>query len=125
MPTVGDYSVVRDVPKAFGQPGGDPDESYTFDVPPNLNRSRRAVATWRFGTITQPDAMEWRVSINGTPITTLVFGDLRFGEVYATLQEVFDGALLHPGTNTARIEILSGSGSFDVSDFVVHFQVDV
>jgi len=119
MATVGDYAVLADT-KVTLQIGGDIDHTYPFSLPSNLNRDFSAVMTLQMEA-EKPSGLKWQMDVNGTVILTLTHNTDRF----CAIQEVFGAGILQPGNNNATVKVLSGIGRLEVSDLVVHFQVNV
>jgi hypothetical protein len=123
MPNVADYVILNDNPKTL-QIGGDIDETYTFSLPSNLINSagatNRAFITVQLE-VEVPNALKWKMEINGTEILNLTHNLDRFG----TLQEVFGAQFLKTGSNSAKVQVVSGQGRLELADIVLHFQVEV
>lgn len=120
MATVSDYAVVSDGTTTL-QIGGDVDQTFTFSVPANVNLGQRAVATWRLEAEGPPQNLAWNLRINGTEVVGFTHGQDRF----AALQEVFQGSILRAGSNDATVTVTAGTGRIEISDIVIHFQVEV
>jgi hypothetical protein len=62
------------------------------------------------------------MEINGTQIVNFIHNADRF----CALQEVFSGSVLNAGANNkVTVTVLGGKGQIKISDFALHFQVDV
>jgi hypothetical protein len=120
MPTVSDYVVVADGTTTL-QIGGDVDQTFTFSVPANVNLGQRAVATCMIEVEGPPQGLAWNLRINGTQIIGFTHNQDRF----SVIQEVFQGSILQAGPNNAIVTVTAGTGRLEISDIVIHFQVEV
>jgi hypothetical protein len=120
MATVGDFVTFGDNPVIL-KIGADVDRTYSITLPNNLNRNQNAVIAWRFEAEANPSSLNWKMEINGTQIVSFTHNEDRF----CALQEVFSGSILNSGANNVTVTVLGGTGQIKVSDYTVHFQVDV
>jgi len=121
MPTVSDYVIVSN-PQTTLETGADIDVTFPFSLPNNVDTGRSAIATWLLD-VDNPEDLRWTMTINNDtdPIFEFTHGVSRLG----AFQEVFGGSILNAGDNEVTVRVLSGGGQLRISDFAIHFQVDI
>ena len=68
-----------------------------------------------------PRDLTWNLKVNGTELRSFTHNQ----DQVSVIQEVFQGSVLRVGPNNATVTVTGGSGRLEISDIVIHFQVEV
>ncbi len=122
MATVSDYAIATDEGATL-QPGVEPtSRAFPFTVPDNANLGQQAVATCMIVADGSPRGLTWNLKVNGTELRSFTHNQ----DQVSVIQEVFQGSVLRVGpNNNATVTVTGGSGRLEISDIVIHFQVEV
>ena len=122
MATASDYAIATDEGATL-QPGVQPiSRTFPFAVPQNVDLGQIAVATYMIEVDGSPQGLAWNLRINDTQVRGFTHNQDRF----SVIQEVFQGSVLRVGpNNNATVTVTGGSGRLEISDIVIHFQVEV
>lgn len=117
MPTIADFTVIRDTSFEI-RTGGDIDHSSTFSISSGLSVPSRAVLMYSADPESNARSLKVRIQINGTKVHDLAFT----GGTIRTMHEVLSGNTLRVGSNTIDFKIISGTGDIHIGDVVVFWQ---
>ncbi len=120
MPTIADYTVVRDSTFEI-RTGGDIDYSTTFSISSGLSVNSRGILMYSVDPESNASSLRLRIRINGKNIQETSFT----GGTFRTLHEVLTGSTLKVGSNTIDFRITSGTGDLHIGNIVVHWQRSV
>lgn len=120
MPTIADYTVVRDSSFTI-RTGGDIDYSTTFNLASGASLSSRAVLMYTLDPSSDARNLRLRIRLNGGKVQELSFT----GGAIRTMHEVLNSNTLQASSNSLEFQILSGTGSFSIGNIVVLWQRNV
>lgn len=118
MPTVANYRVVSDNPFTIST-SGDRDRDVNFNIPVEHLPGGNDLVQWRVNTRSAND-LRFRVSVNDTTVLDYGPSDENLTRDFL---EVAVGVV--DGANNIRFNIFGGSGSVDISDIIVWYQLNV
>ena len=120
MPRVSDYGIITDS-KFTLQTGGDIDRDFDFSLESGAHFPSRAILQFVLFVGSNASNLRFEVTINGSSQIDYTFSGYRVN----TLHEVVDANVLKAGNNKITFRILSGSGTLEFGDIVLHYQRDI
>ncbi len=119
--TVADYVVITDAELDL-KLGADSDEDFDFEIPPTAAVAQRAILALMVNSAGSANDLKSEVSINGIKVFTYGPTDANLTRPF---HEIVSGNVLRIGANNIKIRVVSGKGTFRVSDILIWFQNNV